>query len=105
MEGMYQVQEPMEVPALDLKKERKFCSGIGFYYFIVVTVVSVLQILISTIVGMFCPALIINHYAIYMVMAMMPMYVIGYPLLVLLSKRRPAVSLEQHKLGRDNAKE
>lgn len=86
----------------NLKQERRFCSGIGWNYFIFLAVVMGIQLVISYVISNYCLELYVNHFEIYFLISMMPMYAIGYPLLAALSKRRPAVALEEHKLGAGN---
>ena len=88
----------VEDPPVDLKKERKFCSKMGMNYFWFFLIANGLQILVTALIGALNPDMIINNYALYMILAMAPMYVIGVPVLWALCKRQPAVKLEQHKM-------
>lgn len=89
-------------PEVDLKKERKFCSGVGWNFFIFLLVVTVIQYAVSYLVLYFGMELYVNHFEIYFLLSMMPIYVIGYPLLAALSRRREAVELKQNKMGAAN---
>lgn len=71
-------------------------------FFIFLAVTSVIQMLVGAVVQKVCPELTVLHPGIYMMFAMLPIYVIGYPLLVALTKRKEKVSLEDHKLGSGN---
>lgn len=95
-------EEIVNVEQINLKQERRFCSGIGWNYFIFLAVVMGIQMMISYVILNFCMELYVNHFEIVFLLTMMPIYAIGYPLLVILSKRRPAVILEKHKLGAGN---
>lgn len=94
--------EIVNVEQNNLKQERRFCSGIGWNFFIFLAVVMGIQMVIAYVVVNYCIELYVNHFEIYFLLTMMPIYAIGYPLLVVLSKRRPAVTLEKHKLGAGN---
>lgn len=88
-------QEP---PALDLKAERKFCSGIGMNYFIFFLVAYVCQLGMAFLLLACATELVVNNFAIYMILVMAPIYAVAFPVLAALSKRRPAVKLERHKM-------
>lgn len=96
------VPEQAPIAALDLKAERKFCSGMGMNFFIFFLVANGLQLIVSYLILFFTPEMMYDNYALYMILAMAPMYVIGVPVLWLLCKRREAVKLSQHKLGAGN---
>lgn len=89
-------------PEVNLKKERKFCSGIGWNFFTFLAVVTAIQYTIAFLVLYFATELYVFHFEIYFLLSMMPIYVIGYPLLAALSKRREAVQLKQNKMGTAN---
>lgn len=93
-----QISGEME-PAVDLKKERKFCSGMGMNYFLFFLIANGLQIAVTALIMTLAPDMAENNFALYMVLAMAPMYVIGVPALWALCKSRPAVKLEQHSMG------
>lgn len=99
-----QVSEPDQIneAVIDLKKEKKFCSGIGMNFFIFFLIANGLQLLVSGLVMALAPQMITDNYAWYMILAMAPMYVIAFPVLVLLCRRRETVQLTQHKLGFGN---
>lgn len=89
-------------PEVDLKKERKFCSGIGWNFFIFLAVVYALQLAISYLIIRFGMEIYVFHFEIYFLLSMLPIYVIGYPLLELISKRQETVKLKQKKMGTAN---
>lgn len=97
-----EVSEQAPIVALDLKAERKFCSGIGMNFFIFFLIANGLQLLVSGLILFLAPEVIYDNYALYMILAMAPMYIIGVPVLWLLCKRREAVKLPQHKMGAGN---
>ncbi len=99
-ESPYVVTEPgePEPPALDLKAERKFCSGIGMNYFIFFLVAYVCQLGIGFILMVGATEFVVNHFEVYMILVMAPIYAVAFPVLAALSKRRSAVKLERHKM-------
>lgn len=96
----YGATEPwkQEPPALDLKAERKFCSGIGMNYFIFFLIAYACQLGIAFVLLACATELVVNNFAIYMILVMAPIYAVAFPVLAALSKRRPAVKLERHKM-------
>ena len=89
-------------PAVDLKKERKFCSGMGMNYFLFFLIANGLQIIVSALIMALKPEMVTDNYALYMIFAMAPMYLIGVPALWALCKRHPAVKLEKKKMSFGN---
>ena len=89
------------VPAAEvfpLKQERNFCSGLGLCYAIFIAVTSAVQLAIGYAILQWAPGIIVNHFWLYMLVSMMPTYVIGFPILAKLCKNRPVVVLEEHKM-------
>lgn len=86
-------------PEVDLKKERKFCSGIGMNYFLFFLIANGLQLAVSALIMYFATDIAENNYGLYMMFIMMPMYVIGVPALWALCKRIPAMHLEKHNMS------
>ena len=104
-ENLNQILEESEqipIVALDLKAERKFCSGMGMNFFIFFLIANGLQLLVGGLILHLAPEMINDNYALYMILAMAPMYIIGVPVLWLLCKRREAVKLPQNKIGTGN---
>lgn len=92
-ESLNIVQEPI----LDKKKERRFFSGIGLNYFIFTMVVIVFQMIASILMHRFASWDFINTFGI--IISVGVIYVIGYPVLIWLSKRKEPITLEKHSLG------
>lgn len=94
--------QPEQRPVVDIKKERSFCNGIGLSYFVFLAVVTLLQLGISVAVQTFCAELVYLHYPLFFLMTMLPIYVIGYPILLGMSRNKPAVKRQKHSLGAGN---
>ena len=96
----YEITEPYEPkpPVLDLRKERKFCSGIGINYFLFFLIAYGLQLGVGFVMMLGAMEIVVNHFDIYMILVMAPMYAVAFPILAVLMKRRPAVKLEQRKI-------
>lgn len=103
MEGMNQLP-PVEIGAdvkeapLDLKKEKKFCSGMGLSYFLFFIVTSAVQMLVTSCVMVLRPDILTDHYSLYMLLAMAPIYVIGFPVLYLITRKKKTYKPEDHKM-------
>lgn len=93
-----QSQDVEHITEVNLKREKKFCSGIGMNFFLFFLIANGLQIIVSSLILILAPSMILNNYDIYMVLAMAPMYVIAVPVLALLCKRREVVKLSQHNM-------
>lgn len=93
-----QSQDVEHITEVNLKKEKKFCSGIGMNFFLFFLIANGLQIIVSSLILILAPSMILKNYDIYMVLAMAPMYVIAVPVLALLCKRREVVKLPQHNM-------
>lgn len=89
-------------PEVILKAEKKFCSGMGINFFVFFLVANGLQIIVGNLILLFASEIYFDNYGLYMVLAMAPMYVVAFPVLWLMCKRREAVKLPQHKLGAGN---
>ena len=94
--------QPEQRPVVDLKKERSFCNGIGLSYFVFLVVVTLLQLGITMAVQVFCEELMYLHYPLFFLMTMLPIYVIGYPILLGMNHNKPAVKRQKHSLGAGN---
>ena len=96
----YEITEPCDPkpPVLDLRKERKFCSGIGINYFLFFLIAYGLQLGVGFVMMLGAMEIVVNHFDIYMILVMAPMYAVAFPILAVLMKRRPAVKLEQRKI-------
>lgn len=89
-------------PDARLKEERKFCSGIGWCFFIFIAVGTAIQYLIYFFILNYSPDLYYDHFDIAFLLAMLPYYAISYPLLAALSRQRKAVKFRQKQLGTAN---
>lgn len=87
---------------VNLKAEKKFCSGMGINFFIFFLVYNGIQLIASVIVMYAAPTLMFDNYGLYMFLAMAPVYIVAVPLLWLMCKRREKQSLTQHKMGAGN---
>lgn len=96
-------QEPEVIlPVVNLKRERKFCSRIGLNFFIFFLVTTVLQGVVTLVVLMQAPQILMLHFQLFTALMMAQMYVVGYPLLCLLSKKQQTVKPEQHSMNGGN---
>mgnify|MGYP002851993493 CR=1 FL=1 len=80
----------------DKKTGRKFFSRVGFSYFIFYIVTAILQIVVSDLVNAFAPDAAEN-YAISIIMALAPIYLIGAPVAYLVIKKLPAEKPAKNK--------
>ncbi len=81
----------------NLKKDRKHFSKIGWMYVVGTIVIYIVQLVPIALVEFLQPAWASNPNAALLV-SMLPMYLIGMPVLILLLKRIPAEHPEQHKM-------
>lgn len=107
MEEMEQFQ-PIEVEGqmkeepVNIKKERKFCSRMGLSYFIFFLITCVIQVSISLYVATYHMDLMVLHYPIYMLLTMAPIYVVGFPALYLMTRKKETCLPEDHKMSFGN---
>lgn len=87
---------------INIKAEKKFCSGMGINFFIFFLIYNGIQLLASVIIMCVAPTLIFDNYGLYMFLAMAPVYIVAVPLLWLMCKRREKQSLTRHKMGAGN---
>ena len=85
--------------AVDLKEERRFCSGMGFYFFVFFLISNGLQLLAGDLLMRFAPEIRQDNFGLYMILATAPMYVIGVPVLALQCEGREAIKLPQRKMS------
>lgn len=93
--------EPITIiqePIIDLGKERKFCSKFAMNYFIYSLIVMGCQILISNLIMNFFPQ-ILSNFSLYLIINMAPIYVIGFPILIMLGSKQETVRVEKQKLS------
>ncbi len=92
-------EEMLVQETVDFKKERKFCSGMGMNFFIFFLLANGLQLAVTGLIMFLRPSMAADNFGLYLFLAMIPMYVVGVPVLWLLCKRREAVELPKHKMG------
>lgn len=96
VKGMDEAKE-MEMQADDLKPVRKHFSRIGLMYFLGTIVIYAVQFLVAILVMALRPEWL-EDVNISMAISMIPMYLMGMPILILLVKRVPAVKIEKHPM-------
>ncbi len=79
---------------VDWKKERRFCSGIGWCFFVLVLMSTVLQNAIPLLVFYCAPEFYMNHNDLVFLLAMLSIYAAGYPLLRSLCRRRERIEVK-----------
>lgn len=91
-------EEMMEKPVLDLKKEKKWCSGIGFSYFLFVILAIGGQIGMMYLIAYIFPQVMYNI-SVYYVFVMMPIYVLAFPIVAtILKKTKEKQDIEKHSM-------
>lgn len=81
----------------DLKAVQKHFSGLGGRFIIGTVIIFAVQILAAKIVGAVKPQWLLNP-DISLMVSMLPMYLIGMPILILLVKKLPAQTVEKHRM-------
>ena len=76
--------------------EKKYFSKLGFMYFIGTIVIYVAQILTINIVKAVAPQFM-ESYDMSVIVSMLPMYLIGYPIMIALIRRVPAAEIPEKK--------
>lgn len=79
---------------VDWKKERRFCSGIGWCFFVLILMSTVLQNAIPLLVFYCAPEFYMNHNDLVFLLAMLSIYAAGYPLLRSLCRRRERIEVK-----------
>ena len=80
-----------------MKEARKYFSGLGGRYVIGSLVAMAVQVLVISLVQMLKPEWMTNMDS-YMAVSMLPLYVVGMPVWMLLVKRMPARRVERHSM-------
>ncbi len=88
---------PARATDADLKKERRFCSGIGWCFFAIVIVLTALQNAVPMLVFHYAPEFYLRHDDVVYALAILSIYAAGYPLLALLCRRRERVQIKKRK--------
>lgn len=83
--------------AADLRAARKHFSRLGFYFFLGMIVIYAVQILPAAIIGYVRPEWLYNP-NISLSLSMIPLYLVGMPVLIALVRRVPAQQPEHHHM-------
>ncbi len=82
----------------ELISTKKHFSKLGWFYLTATGIILAVQLLMSLLINLFCPR-ILENMNINILLGMVPMYLAGFPLLVLmLNKQVPAQKPERHKM-------
>lgn len=81
----------------DLKQHKKVFSGLGFRFLLGTIAIYAVQILVINLVAKFIPAWLSNQDIAFSV-TMLPMYLIGMPIMILLIRRAPETVPEKHNM-------
>lgn len=93
-------QEMQEMPAMpDEKTARKAFSRIGLIYLVGIILIYAISSLVSFIIALINEDLASDMNVVLIAGSVLPMYLVGFPLMYLFMKKIPAVKLEKHKLG------
>jgi membrane protease YdiL (CAAX protease family) len=87
-----------EFPVLYLREEKKITSKIGFALLIVLVVTAVLQIAVKGLVSLLAPQLLDNISYLWL-SALIPQYVIAYPIAIYLIWKLPKTNVRQQSLN------
>lgn len=81
-----------------VKQARKHFSGIGFMYFLGTIIIYGVQLGVSALARKLFPEAL-GNFNVALAVSMVPMYVLGMPLMMLLIKRIPAQQIERHRMS------
>lgn len=81
----------------DLKQYKKVFSGLGFRFLLGTIAIYAVQILVINLVAKFAPAWLLNQDIAFSV-TMLPMYLIGMPIMISLIRRVPETVPEKHNM-------
>lgn len=87
----------MEMKVDSLKPVRKHFSRMGLMFFLGTIAIYAVQLIVAWLVRALRPEWLMDD-NISMALSMIPMYLVGMPILILLVKRVPAVKLEKHPM-------
>lgn len=90
--------QPENSQAETIKQARKHFSGIGIAYFLGTLIIYGVQLGISALARRLFPE-VLGNFNVALTVSMVPMYVLGMPLMMLLIKRIPAHRIERHRMS------